>query len=39
MGQVKVARLIQSPSHRDSVVDIAGYASVYASIVGIDIED
>ena len=34
MIQVKVSRLIQTPDHRDSVVDIAGYANVYAEIVG-----
>jgi hypothetical protein len=27
LGQVKVARLIQTPQHRDSWVDLAGYAA------------
>jgi hypothetical protein len=35
MIQVKVSRLLNTPDHRDSVVDIAGYASVYAEIVGL----
>lgn len=29
MIQVKMARLVTSPNHRDSYVDIAGYAGVY----------
>lgn len=33
MIQVKVARLLNSPTHRDSIVDIAGYANTYAMIV------
>jgi hypothetical protein len=31
--QVKVARLLQTPDHRDSIVDIAGYAAVYEKVV------
>lgn len=30
MVQLKVARLLHTPSHADSVVDIAGYAACYA---------
>ena len=30
---VKQARLIETPGHEDSVVDIAGYAAVYAEVV------
>lgn len=30
MIQVKVARLLNTPGHRDSIVDIAGYANTYA---------
>lgn len=26
MAQVKISRLCQTPTHRDSIVDIAGYA-------------
>ena len=29
----KVARLIASPSHEDSIVDIAGYLDCYAQVV------
>lgn len=32
MAQVKVARLIATPMHRDSVVDLAGYAGVYERV-------
>ncbi len=34
MALVKVARLIQTPNHIDSWVDIAGYAACGAEIVG-----
>lgn len=34
MRLVKEARLIESPGHRDSLVDIAGYAEVEARITG-----
>lgn len=30
MIQVKIARLLETPGHRDSIVDIAGYANTYA---------
>lgn len=30
MIQVKIARLLSTPGHRDSIVDIAGYANTYA---------
>lgn len=33
MIQVKVARLLKTPGHIDSVVDIAGYANTYAMIL------
>lgn len=33
MIAVKMSRLLQSPSHRDSIVDIAGYANCYAMVV------
>lgn len=33
---IKMARLMETPNHRDSVVDIAGYAQAYARTVGID---
>lgn len=33
MIQVKVARLLNTPMHRDSIVDIAGYANTYAMIL------
>lgn len=29
----KVARLIESPDHHDSILDIAGYADCYAEVV------
>jgi len=32
----KVARLISSPMHRDSCVDIAGYLDCYAQVTGVD---
>lgn len=33
MIQVKIARLLNTPFHEDSVVDIAGYANTYAMVV------
>lgn len=33
MIQVKIARLLNTPFHGDSVVDIAGYANTYAMVV------
>ncbi|MCB1712966.1 MAG: hypothetical protein KDH96_10970 [Candidatus Riesia sp.] len=33
MIQVKIARLLNTPDHRDSIVDIAGYANTYAMII------
>jgi hypothetical protein len=30
---VKVARLVETPSHHDSIVDIAGYARTYEMIL------
>ena len=36
MALVKVARLAHTPAHRDSLVDLAGYAEVAARIQGID---
>lgn len=33
---LKMARLMESPEHRDSIVDIAGYAETAARVVGID---
>jgi hypothetical protein len=33
MIQVKVARLLNSPEHQDSIVDIAGYANTYNMVV------
>lgn len=33
MIQVKVARLLNSPEHVDSIVDIAGYANTYAMVL------
>ena len=36
MALVKVARLAHTPDHRDSLVDLAGYAEVSARIQGID---
>ncbi|HAM24202.1 MAG TPA: hypothetical protein DCM51_01385 [Actinobacteria bacterium] len=35
MAGVKLSRLAATPSHRDSVVDLAGYARVYQRIEGI----
>jgi hypothetical protein len=31
---VKIQRLVQSPDHRDSIVDIAGYARTYEKALG-----
>ena len=36
MVLLKMARLVQSPDHRDSYVDMAGYAATAARVVGID---
>lgn len=33
MCQVKIARLLNSPSHMDSVIDLAGYANTYALVL------
>lgn len=33
MCQVKISRLLASPDHIDSVVDLAGYANTYAMIL------
>jgi hypothetical protein len=33
MVLVKISRLIQTPDHRDSVVDIAGYARTYEKVL------
>ena len=33
---LKMARLMESPEHRDSIVDIAGYAETAARVVGLD---
>ena len=32
MIAVKMSRLVKSPDHRDSVVDIAGYAATYEMV-------
>ncbi len=31
---LKIARLAETPNHRDSIVDIIGYAACYAEMVG-----
>jgi hypothetical protein len=36
MAAVKLARLIESPMHRDSWVDLAGYAETGARVLGLD---
>lgn len=36
MVLVKIARLQNSPTHKDSIMDIAGYAAALARAVGID---
>lgn len=36
MVLLKMARLMQTPDHRDSVVDMAGYTATYARVVGLD---
>lgn len=36
MVLLKMARLMQTPAHRDSWVDIAGYAAAGARSVGVD---
>ena len=33
MCQVKIARLLNTPYHIDSVIDLAGYANTYAMIL------
>jgi hypothetical protein len=33
MVQVKVARLLNTPYHHDSIVDLAGYANTYDMVV------
>lgn len=32
MMQVKIARLAKSPDHKDSIVDVAGYAGCYDTL-------
>jgi len=36
MMLLKVARLIQTPGHRDSVMDVAGYLKTYAQVEGVE---
>lgn len=36
MVLLKLARLIETPAHRDSWVDIAGYAQTGARVMGLD---
>ena len=36
MVLVKMARLMESPEHRDSIVDMAGYTATYARVRGLD---
>ena len=33
---LKLARLVETPGHRDSIVDVAGYAEVLARTTGLD---
>lgn len=33
---LKMARLMNTPNHRDSMVDMAGYAETMARVVGVD---
>ena len=33
MIQVKVARLLNTPDHVDSIIDIAGYANTYSMVL------
>lgn len=33
MIQVKIARLLATPDHRDSIVDLAGYANTYHMVL------
>ena len=33
MIQVKIARLLNTPAHKDSIVDIAGYANTYSLVL------
>jgi len=33
LALVKIARLIETPTHEDSPVDLAAYASIYGEIV------
>lgn len=36
MVLLKMARLMNTPDHRDSIVDMAGYAETLARVVGVD---
>ena len=36
MTLLKMARLMETPDHRDSIVDQAGYTATYARVVGVD---
>lgn len=36
MVLLKIARLMETPSHRDSWVDMAGYAATGARVMGVD---
>lgn len=33
MLQVKIARLLNTPGHMDTIIDIAGYANTYAMVL------
>jgi len=33
MIQVKIARLLNTPNHKDSIIDIAGYVNTYAMVL------
>lgn len=33
---LKMARLVETPNHRDSIVDMAGYAETLARVQGVD---
>ncbi|MEG9884439.1 MAG: DUF6378 domain-containing protein [Hyphomicrobiales bacterium] len=38
MIDLKLARLAHDPAHKDSMVDVAGYAALLADLAGLDTE-
>lgn len=39
MALVKIARLVETPNHEDSYIDLAGYAAIAGELATMDWED